>query len=318
MRLESKDSLRRLVRMSTPVEDFLNEDPEIAGQKFCLLSFLSPENVLANKDMFFIEHFLKDYEIQWKTKYMEKFVAEHVNKFNAKLDEKASVFDKAGNEEAAELCRSNRLMVAPFLDDYQAMLQKNKKEITQTKLQEDYKDFLFKHQADLEDKFHAKNDFRTTVRGLKVRGVAPTYPEAAARAKKLQKQDPIHNIFVGEIGKWLPWDPSPNAIQEQEYAEEQLNQLMKRNKDNDDNVDNFYRERNIPRPDKKVIGVNGAAEAETTAVNEIFGGPGDLAIQRKIAAAEAPTKPVIEVLSADAPIPEGATVITEGNVTKPE
>lgn len=304
-----------------PVEDFLNEDSEIPGQKFCLLSFLSPENVLANKDMFFIEHFLKDYEIQWKTKYMEKFVAEHVNKFNAKLDEKASVFDKAGNEEAAELCRGSRLMVAPFLDDYQLMLQKNKKEITQTKLQEDYKDFLFKHQVELEDKFHAKNDFRTTVRGLKVRGVAPSYPEAAARAKKLQKQDPIHNIFVGEIGKWLPWDPSPNAIKEQEYAEEQLNQLMKRNKDNDDNLDNFYRERNIPRPDKKVIGVNGASEdggAESTAVNEIFGGPGDIAIQRKIQAADAAKKPVIEVLAADAPIPEGATVIDAGNTAKPE
>jgi hypothetical protein len=216
------------------------------------------------------------------------------------------------------------------------MLQKNKKEITQTKLQEDYKDFLFKHQTDLEDKFHAKNDFRTTVRGLKVRGVAPTYPEAAARAKKLQKQDPVHNIFVGEIGKWLPWDPSPNAIQEQEYAEDQLNQLMKRNKENDDNVDNFYRERNLPRPDKKVIGVNGAgAEGEgeaSSAVNEIFGGPGDLAIQRKIAASQSESaikhsssgaseiaakeaqKPVMEVLAADAPIPEGATVIQEGNM----
>jgi hypothetical protein len=298
------------------VEDFLNEDAEVPGQKFCLLSFLSPENVLANKDMFFIEHFLKDYEIQWKTKYMEKYVADHVNKFNAKLDEKAATFDKAGNEEAAELCRSNRLMVSPFLDDYQAMLQKNKKEITQTKLQEDYKDFIFKHQADLEDKFHAKNDFRTTVRGLKVRGVAPSYPEAAARAKKLQKQDPIHNIFVGEIGKWLPWDPSPNAIKEQEYAEEQLNQLMKRNKENDDNVDNFYRERNLPRPDKKVLDVNGSADV-VEAVNEIFGGPGDLAIQRKIAASQSEKeakKPVMEVLAADAPIPEGATVIQEGNM----
>jgi hypothetical protein len=296
------------------VEDFLNEDAEVPGQKFCLLSFLSPENVLANKDMFFIEQFLKDYEIQWKTKYMEKYVAEHVNKFNAKLDEKAAVFDKAGDDSTAELCRSSRLMVAPFLDDYQVMLQKNKKEITATKLQEHYKDFMFKHQTDLEDKFHAKNDFRTTIRGLKVRGVAPSYPEAAARAKKLQKQDPIHNIFVGEIGKWLPWDPSPNAVKEQEYAEEQLNQLMKRNKENDDNVDNFYRERNLPRPDKKVIGVNGAETDQSSTVNEIFGGPGDIAIQRKIQAAAEAAKPVIEVLAADAPIPEGATVISEGNM----
>ena len=29
-------------------EDYLTEDPEVPGQKYCLLSFLSPENVLIN------------------------------------------------------------------------------------------------------------------------------------------------------------------------------------------------------------------------------------------------------------------------------
>ena len=36
----------------TEKEDFLEEDQEIPGQKFCLLSFLSPEKVLASKDSF--------------------------------------------------------------------------------------------------------------------------------------------------------------------------------------------------------------------------------------------------------------------------
>jgi hypothetical protein len=49
-------------------EDFLNEDPEISGQKWCLLSFLSPENVLKNKDVFFFEQFVKNFEINVKTK----------------------------------------------------------------------------------------------------------------------------------------------------------------------------------------------------------------------------------------------------------
>ena len=39
--------------MSSKDDDFLTEDPDVPGQKFCLLSFLSPENVLKNKLFFF-------------------------------------------------------------------------------------------------------------------------------------------------------------------------------------------------------------------------------------------------------------------------
>ena len=43
---------------SREVDDFLTEDPEVPGQKFCLLSFLSPENVLKNKSAYFFNEFL--------------------------------------------------------------------------------------------------------------------------------------------------------------------------------------------------------------------------------------------------------------------
>ena len=49
---------------AAPKEDFLEEDPEIRSQKFVLLSFLSPENVLESKDNFFFGEFLKQYEIE--------------------------------------------------------------------------------------------------------------------------------------------------------------------------------------------------------------------------------------------------------------
>ena len=48
-------------------EDFLEEDSEISSQKYVLLIFLSPENVLSKKELFFFEILLKDYEIQLKT-----------------------------------------------------------------------------------------------------------------------------------------------------------------------------------------------------------------------------------------------------------
>ena len=48
---------------SEPQEDFLSEDPEISSQKVVLLSFLSPEKVLANKDVFFFRNFVQNYAL---------------------------------------------------------------------------------------------------------------------------------------------------------------------------------------------------------------------------------------------------------------
>lgn len=74
-----------------------------------------------------------------------------------------------------------------------------------------------------------------TLRGLKVRGVYGTRAEADQRAKDLQAIDPDFDVFVGEMGKWLPWDPDPNdedKVKDQHYQEQQLNELMKGYKEN--------------------------------------------------------------------------------------
>lgn len=71
-----------------------------------------------------------------------------------------------------------------------------------------------------------------TTRGLKVRGVYSTREEANARADELAKIDPDFDVFVGEVGKWLPWDPDPNSVEDQQYQEKELNELMKGHKDN--------------------------------------------------------------------------------------
>jgi hypothetical protein len=70
-----------------------------------------------------------------------------------------------------------------------------------------------------------------SVRGLKIRGVFTTREEADERADQLSKTDDFH-VFVGEVGKWLPWDPDPNDVKDQVYQEKELNDLMKGYKDN--------------------------------------------------------------------------------------
>jgi DNA repair exonuclease SbcCD ATPase subunit len=70
------------------------------------------------------------------------------------------------------------------------------------------------------------------VRGLKIRGVYATREQADRRAEELRNSDPDFHVFVGEVGKWLPWDPDPNDAEEQQYLEKELNDLMKGHKDN--------------------------------------------------------------------------------------
>ena len=48
------------------------------------------------------------------------------------------------------------------------------------------------------------------------------------------------NVFVGQVGYWLPWDPSTEDIKDQEYQEDQLNQLMKKYNENADEKEEFY------------------------------------------------------------------------------
>lgn len=69
----------------------------------------------------------------------------------------------------------------------------------------------------------------TTIRGLKIRGVFEKLEDAQEHAKKLQEEDPAFHIYVGEVGKWLPWDPSPEdktKVKDSQYYEKELQKLV--------------------------------------------------------------------------------------------
>ena len=107
---------------------------------------------------------------------------------------------------------------------------------------EKYLDYLYNRDEDFEKEFNEQNDFQTTVRGVKVRGTYDTLKEAQVRAKLLQKKDKNFNVFVGQVGFWLPWDPNPHNIENQEYFESELNELVKKYKENQSSKDDHFRE----------------------------------------------------------------------------
>ena len=117
-----------------------------------------------------------------------------------------------------------------------------KYDLDQNKVEEEFKDFMYVNSDKLEKEFYQDNDFRTTVRGVKVRGIYDTLREAQVRAKVLQKRDPNFNVYVGQVGYWLPWDPNPHKVDTQEYAEGELNTLVQKYRENQAKKDAHFQE----------------------------------------------------------------------------
>ena len=105
-----------------------------------------------------------------------------------------------------------------------------------------YKDFTYKHEDSLQKEFDERNEFKTSVRGIKVRGVYQSKQEAEMRASKLHKSDSNFHVFVGQVGYWLPWNPCADKIEDETFADSQLNDLMTKYKENNVNKDIFYEE----------------------------------------------------------------------------
>jgi len=270
-------------KSSAVLEDFLDEDTEIPGQRYVLLSFLSPEKVLDKKELFFFQKFLKSYEVDWKVKNLEKYLVDVVKHVNDQLDDRVKELEKNDQFDSAAICRKNRLSIDSVISTYSTFVQKNQSDLNKTKIVEAYDEFMYAHKGKLEEEFYALNEFHTSMRGVKVRGVFNNVKEAELKAKKLQQKDKYHNIFMGDVGKWTPWDPSPHEVQEQDYNNDQLNTLMKKYKENEDSREKFFDERT--QNSKKVFGATATATATASSdgqFNSMFNGQGDLAHQRKV------------------------------------
>ena len=220
-------------------------------------------------------------------------MVEIVKNINDQLDERSTELEKADQIASAEICRKNRLRLDDVMSQYGPFIQKNKADLNKTKIVEAYDDFMYTHKTKLEEEFYALNEFRTSMRGVKVRGVYGNPKEAEIKAKKLQSKDKYHNIFLGEVGKWTPWDPSPNEIKDQEYNNDQLNNLMKKYKENEDSREQFFEERT--KGAKQVVGASTSGGSSAGQFDSMFGVQGDLAHQRKL------EKPVVtmEKVAAD-------------------
>ena len=195
-------------------EDFLEVDQKIPGQNYVCLSFVSPDNFLKKKEVFYATKFL-DYIMNDQEKLVQDIREKMINKETS---------------------------------------------ITYDNVEKIYEDWKYSRNEGLDAEFYELSDYRTSMRGIKVRGVYDSYKEASVRAQVLRRRDPSFNVFVGQVGYWLPWDPECESVPEQEYQEGQLNELVKKYKENLNNRDDLYEQVKNERIEKAKREVNAKKE----------------------------------------------------------
>lgn len=105
-----------------------------------------------------------------------------------------------------------------------------------------YTDFCYKYEDKLQRDFDEQNNFQTSLRGVKIRGVFDTREAAQARAKSLSNTDSAFHVFIGQMGYWLPWDPNADKVEDEHFQNTQLNDMMEKYQENNVNRDIFYEE----------------------------------------------------------------------------
>ena len=187
--------------------DLLDEDQALAGQKFVCLSFLSPEKILKQKEQFYFEQFIKQYDLFKSLEKFTQFLNFVAYKYKVPFEKLQTDL-----EEFAKLEKDNIFNISLYAE---------------------YKTYIDHNEDKLEMLFNQDNKFQTSTRGLKVRGCFPSQEEAEMRCKVLRELDPNHDILVGPVGIWVPWHPEAYKTGKVEYLESELNELMNEKQKNE-------------------------------------------------------------------------------------
>jgi len=187
--------------------DLLDEDKSVAGQKFSCISFISPEKIIKQREMFEFEQFLKQWDMNKSLEKFNHFMSFLAYKYNLKMDDLTS--------------------------DLQEFCKEEKDNLFLTTLEDDYKTFIDANEERINEEFKKQHNFQTNVRGIKIRGSYPTQQEAELRCKMLREVDPNHDVYVGPVGTWIPFHPEAYKTGRVEYLEDELNQIMNEKEKNE-------------------------------------------------------------------------------------
>lgn len=206
--------------------DLLSVDPPLAEQNYVCMSFVSPDKIIKQKNAFLFERFVKNFDLEKSSKKFVQFLNFISYKYNLNF---------------------NKVM-----DDFNDFLKSEQPKLVDTTIEDDYKNFLDANEKTLDQEFNQMVGFQTSTNGVKVRGVFPSQEEAGMRCKMLREIDPNHDIYVGPVGVWVPWEPEAYRTGKVDYMEDELNQLMHKKMENEEAAKKHFDERVIESKKKAI------------------------------------------------------------------
>jgi len=90
--------------------------------------------------------------------------------------------------------------------------------------------------------------------GMKIRGCFSNKEEAAAHAKRLQKEDALVDIYVVDMYKWLLIPPDRDQIEDVHYQNEKLEEIMSKYRQNQREAASHFEKRKRDMMAKPVEG----------------------------------------------------------------
>ena len=187
--------------------DLLDEDKPLAGQTYVCLSFLSPESILKKKEHFFFENYIKQFDFRKSMDKYTHFLHFLSYKYNLNFDN--------------------------ITNDLKEFVEEERDNLFTTTFEDDYKTYLDNNEEKLEKQFNEEHNFQTNTRGIKVRGSFQSQQEAELRCKMLREVDPTHDVYIGQVGVWMPFHPEAYKTGKVEYLEKELNDLMNEKQKNE-------------------------------------------------------------------------------------
>src|SRR3990172_52106 len=227
-------------------QDYLKVDPEIPGQKWVVLSFVSPEDMVVKRHLFYINHFLH-VEIN---KTLKSQAVHNAKKINAMFEQR---YNKVLNKLSQSINETDKLVyyrLKEIKDDIRIDENEFATECLHSytldydEIHDRFQIYQTQNLAEMDQKFAQENQEKTSVRGLKVRGVYNQKEEAEERAKFVnQNIEPAIHAYVAPVGYWCPWDPNPDSIKDSQYQNEELNKLMGQYHENVQARNKFFEDR---------------------------------------------------------------------------
>lgn len=245
-----------LSKESSVLSDVLDEDKPVANQKFVCLSFLSPEKIIKQKQEYFFDQFIKTFEFTKSVELYNNFIGFIAYKYN--------------------------LNSLELQNDLKEFIENEKEKLHNSSIEDDYKNFIDNNEEKLQEKFDVDHQFKTNTRGIKIRGSYNTQGEAEIRAKILRENDPAHDVYVGQVGMWMPFDPDAYKTGKVEYLEKELNELMHEKNKNEESAKVEFDNR-IKEAKKKAIEDNvKKAEESGNTLSQIIDESGNLVNLRAV------------------------------------